>query len=57
MVLFARNVKKTEGAADKNGDVDGMCKQTLNTMHSRSTKSVGSKWGTYVEYLMRNTWD
>ena len=28
MVLFTHNVKKIKGAADKNGDVDGTCKQT-----------------------------
>ena len=29
MVLFTHNVKKAKGAAHKNDDVDGTCKQTL----------------------------
>ena len=29
MVLFTYNVKKIKGAADKNGDVNRKCKQTL----------------------------
>ena len=30
MMLFIRNVKKIKGAAHKNGDVDGTCKQTIS---------------------------
>ena len=33
--LFTCNVKKIKGAANKNGDIDGMCKRTL-----RKTKTI-----------------
>ena len=36
MVLFLHKVKKANGAAHKNGDVDGTCKQTLKVCSQRT---------------------
>ena len=43
MVLFTHNIKKIEGAAHKNGDVDGECKWDLR-FRSHWALSDAKKW-------------